>query len=178
MRWVVGTMKIAVKDANILIDLVNGDLLGPCLSLPYDFATTEAVLLQLEVEAQWEAVQPFVQSGTITVEQLSSEELERIAQDPLLAKLDVTDLGVMYVARREEAILLTGDLDLRKEAAKGGIRVHGLLWILDQLIAGGKLSSGMAARKLRLVLAQGAFLPRKECTERLARWETERKDGE
>ena|SRR5690625_4524016 len=169
-------MKIAIKDANILIDLVNGDLLEPCLGLPYDFATTEAVLLQLEVETQWEAVQPFIQRGVIAVEQLSSKELESIAEDPLLTKLDVTDLGTMYVARRETAILLTGDLDLRKEAARGGIRVHGLLWILDQLIETGKLSSKISAKKLRLVLAKGAFLPHKECIERLAQWEKEDKD--
>jgi hypothetical protein len=86
-------------------------------------------------------------------------------------KLDFTDLGVMYLARRERAILLTGDLNLRKESAKAGIRVHGLLWILDQLIGSELLSPKDAAKKLRLVLAQGAFLPPAECDERFRRWE-------
>lgn len=163
-------MKVAVKDANIFIDLVNGDLLLPCLNLPYEFLTTEAVLLQLEQEAQWEAVKPFVATGVIQIATLSAEEQESIAADPLMTKLDFVDLGVMYVARREQAILLTGDLDLRKESAKAGVGVHGLLWILDQLIESNQLSPKEAAKRLRLICAQGAFLPSAECKARLHRW--------
>lgn len=150
-------MKLAVKDANILIDLVNGDLLVSCLNLPYEFLTTEAVLLQLEQEAQWEAVKPFVATVAIRIATLSPEEQELIAADPLMEKLDFTDLGVMHIARREHAILLTGDLDLRKECAKAGVRVHGLLWILDRLIDSNQLSPKEAAKRLRLVRAQGGF---------------------
>lgn len=147
-------MKVAVKDANILIDLVNGDLLLPCLNLPYEFLTTEAVLLQLEQETQWEAVKPFVATGVIHIATLSAEEQESIAADPLMTKLDFVDLGVMYVARREQAILLTGDLDLRKESAKAGVGVHGLLWILDQLIESNQLSPKEAAKRLRMICAK------------------------
>jgi len=118
-------MKIAVKDANIVIDLVNGDLLGTCLKLPYAFCTTEGVISQLEWEEQWSTVRPFVDAGALEIIELTTQEMEDIFASPLLMKLDVVDLGVMHLAKRENAILLTGDLALRKESAQWGIRVHG-----------------------------------------------------
>jgi len=152
-------MKIAVKDANILIDLVNGDLLGTCLKLPYAFCTTEGVISQLEWEEQWSTVRPFVDAGALEIIELTTQEMEDIFASPLLMKLDVVDLGVMHLAKRENAILLTGDLALRKESAQWGIRVHGLLWLLDQLLESNLLSQRSAAKRLRLIQAQNAYLP-------------------
>jgi predicted nucleic acid-binding protein len=164
-------MKIAVKDANILIDLVNGDLLEPCLRLPYEFITTETVLLQLEVEEQWEVVRPYVEKGVIRTTHLSSKELENLVKDPLHSVLGTADLEVLWVAVREKGILLTGDLDLRKESQRRKVEIHGFLWILEQLIEQNLLPASQAAKSLRLVLAKGAFLPGKNCQELLVLWE-------
>lgn len=163
-------MKVAVKDANILIDLANGDLLELCLRLPYEFVTTDAVLLQLKYEPQWQAVRPFVENEVICIAPLSAKEQVLIQQDPRIVKFDFTDLGVLFVAEREKAILLTGDLPLRKESKKQGVRVHGLLWVMDQLIECRQLLPGAAAKSLRLILAQGARLPVDECKRRLREW--------
>jgi len=72
---------------------------------------------------------------------------------------------------KEKGILLTGDLELREEAKKRKVTVHGLLWILEQLIQEKRLKPPEAAKALRLVLAKNAYLPPKECERLLSQWE-------
>lgn len=164
-------MKIAIKDANILIDLANCDLVEACLRLPYEFVTTELVLLQLQQEAQWGAVEPFVATGLIRTVTLSADEECLLAADPLIRVLGHVDMQVLWLAVRERAILLTGDLQLRKEASKLKVQVHGLLWVLDELIGARMLAAADGAKRLRLAIASGAFLPKAECEARLRLWE-------
>ncbi len=164
-------MKIAIKDANILIDLANCDLVETCMRLPYKFVTTELVLVQLQKESQWAAVEPFVTAELICTATLSADEEYRLAVDPLIGVLGHADMQVLWLAMREHAILLTGDLQLRKEASKLKVRVHGLLWILDELIDSQALAAAEGAKRLRLAIAAGAFLPKAECDARFKRWE-------
>jgi len=163
-------MKIAVKDANILIDLANGGLVEAVLRLPYDFVTTDAVLLQLENETQWEQVRPYVEQGVIQTMHLSGEEMQKVADDPLRDRLGIADLEVLTLAAREKGILLTGDLDLRKEAKTRQVTVHGLIWLLDRLLEKELLERAEAAKKLRLMMALGARLPADEVARRLRDW--------
>lgn len=163
-------MKVAIKDANILIDLANCDLVDACVRLPYEFITTELVLLQLRQEAQWAAVEPFVVAGLIRTAGLSAQEEYELTIDPLLPMLGHADMHVLWLAAREQAILLTGDLRLRKEATHRRVEVHGLLWILDELIESRILVPAEAAKRLRLAMAGGAYLPPDECVARLKLW--------
>jgi predicted nucleic acid-binding protein len=164
-------MKVAVKDANILIDLVNGELLELCLRLPYEFVTTDLVLFQLEVEAQWSAVQPFVDSGALRTVSLTGTEMEEVVADPIHSSLGLVDAQVLWLAAKEKGILLTGDLPLRQEAERRKVSVHGLLWILTQMVETGTIEPQMAAKTLRIMMAQGARLPASECERLLREWE-------
>ncbi len=164
-------MKVAVKDANILIDLVNGRLLELCLRLPYEFVTTDMVLFQLEVEAQWSAVQPFVDSGALRTVSLTATEMEEVVADPVHSSLGLVDAQVLWLAAKEKGILLTGDLPLRQEAERRKVSVHGLLWILTQMVETGTIEPLMAAKALRIMIAKGARLPASECERLLLEWE-------
>ena len=164
-------MKVAVKDANILIDLVNGGLLELCLRLPYEFVTTDLVLFQLEVESQWSAVQPFVDSGALRTVSLTATEMEEVVADPIHFSLGLVDAQVLWLAAREKGILLTGDLPLRQEAERRKVSVHGLLWILTQMVETGTIDPQMAAKALRIMMAKGARLPASECERLLREWE-------
>ena len=164
-------MKVAVKDANILIDLVNGGLLELCLRLPYEFVTSDLVLFQLEVEAQWSAVQPFVDSGALRTVSLTATEMEEVVADPVHSSLGLVDAQVLWLAAKEKGILLTGDLPLRQEAERRKVSVHGLLWILTQMVETGTIDPQMAAKALRIMMAKGARLPAPECERLLREWE-------
>ena len=67
--------------------------------------------------------------------------------------------------------MLTGDRRLRIEGMKQELEVRGLLWVLDELVARNVITSKLAAVKLRAIIGSGAFLPKKDCDERLKRWE-------
>lgn len=66
--------------------------------------------------------------------------------------------------------LLTGDRELRHVAEERGLEVHGVLWVLDQLVEHGLLAPRAARRSLRAMLDQGAWLPADECEKRFSRW--------
>ena len=120
------------------------------------------------VNVGWTVVRPFVESGVIRTVTLTSDEMESLASDPLCSALGLVDLQVLWVATKEKGILLTGDLELREEAKKRKVTVHGLLWIIEQLIQEKRLKPPEAAKALRLVLAKNAYLLREPVMEWLS----------
>ena len=77
-------------------------------------------------------------------------------------------------AQTLEAALVTGDGDLRKAALAAGVEVHGILWMLDEMVAGAKTPPRHAAEMLERILKTRARLPAAECEVRLARWRSGR----
>lgn len=67
-------------------------------------------------------------------------------------------------------MILTGDNVLRKTVKKHDIEVHGILWILDELIIQKIISKSTAYQKLVFLMEINQRLPKKACTERLENW--------
>ncbi len=82
----------------------------------------------------------------------------------------MADCSVLYLAEKIDASLLTNDWALRQEAATRHIKVHGTIWIFDQLIAKGVLAASIAVEKLEVLLRSERHLPSSECQDRLAKW--------
>ena len=83
-------------------------------------------------------------------------------------------LCLLLARHRSSSVLLTGDRLLRRAAEDAGVRVHGALWVVDQLQAAGVCSAS------RLIAALAAwredltvFLPRAEIDQRLRRLRAE-----
>lgn len=69
-----------------------------------------------------------------------------------------------------DAVLLTGDLGLRRAAVAGGVQVHGVLWIVDQLHRTGLCGASRLVAALEAWRAdRTVFLPRSEIDNRLRR---------
>lgn len=81
------------------------------------------------------------------------------------------DLYALWWAVNYRWGLLTGDWELRQAAKAQGLEVHGVLWILDQLVATERLCPLAAARALKKMLEGGARLPPEACQKRLQQWE-------
>ena len=70
----------------------------------------------------------------------------------------------------ENGILLTGDANLRKVAVARSVRVHGVLWIIDELRAAGACEVELLVSALQIWRADEAvFLPPAEIDKRLRR---------
>jgi hypothetical protein len=65
-------MKVVVKDANVLLDLMNGGILGTWLSLGYQNYTTHLVWNEVSQTGQRERVQPFIHSGLIQLRDIAA----------------------------------------------------------------------------------------------------------
>src|SRR6185295_16262968 len=84
-----------------------------------------------------------------------------------------SDLFALVLARSQGATLLTGDRHLRSAAESEGVKVHGTLWLLDQMVETDLLERREAiARLLRMVQA-GRRLPTAEVERRLRIWKGE-----
>ena len=87
-------------------------------------------------------------------------------------RVSTNDLFAFFAARREQAILLTGDGPLRRVAEQMRVEVHGIFWLLEQMVAYQILSPAKAAQALRKMRKQGSRLPDDLYAQYLARWES------
>lgn len=164
-------MRIAVKDANVLIDLAEADLLLLWFGLGIPTHTTDLVLDEVERTAQRAKVEPFVTSKLLLIHEARAVEMAKIASVANEHGLSPADASALLLAKRLRATLVTGDGRLRKVACGLGVTVCGVLWIFDHLVQSGHLHVTDAARRLRHVMNSGTFLPASECEERLRRWD-------
>jgi predicted nucleic acid-binding protein len=88
--------------------------------------------------------------------------------------LSEADLSVIYLAIRENAMVLSGDRLLRSSARTRHLEVHGTLWMMDRLVEKGLLKPAVAADRLEVLMqrtgSQQRFLPKTECESRIRDW--------
>lgn len=157
---------ILVTDTNIWIDLENGGILADVFHLPYQFVIPDFAMTEL-VRPQWDA---------LAVMGLTAQELDPTAVSELFTlrqvhrSLSVTDLSAFLLARMLKATLLTGERQLSELARANSLSVHGVLWLLDEMVRCQAISPKRAANALGRMLDQGARLPANECKKRLGDW--------
>ncbi|MFY7906165.1 MAG: hypothetical protein ACOVO0_08505 [Burkholderiaceae bacterium] len=82
----------------------------------------------------------------------------------------LADVSCYQLAHQTKHPLLTGDGRLRKQAKADGLKVHGALWLLDQLVTHQTIKAKEAAKGLQSMLTSGARLPEPDCQNRLSLW--------
>jgi predicted nucleic acid-binding protein len=155
-----------VVDANILIDLNNGEILTRLFDLPLEIAASDAVLDEL-TEPDRNTLQHMGLGRMVLSPAQLVEAVQMHAGDP---RLSLGDCTAFIAARDDNRLLLTGDKRLRDRAGALPLPTHGLLWILDEIEAAGLLSNSELAASLQKMLDEGARLPSDECEKRLQRW--------
>jgi len=161
---------VIVKDANIIIDLINGDLLAAWVKLGITTYTTDMVESELKRGAQWEKVEILIASGSIVIESLTPDEIAHVLEMKRTHNVSVPDGSVLHLANTKNARLLTGDRKLRLAAKNSQIQVSGLLWILDLLVSTATISPKRASASLGKIISKGARLPQTEIEKRLHKW--------
>lgn len=165
--------RIAIQDANILIDLIKANLLVPCMQLPYRFCTTDIIFEELYQE-QAHIFQPFIEARIFHIIPISEEDVMNITRITALhPRLSEQDCSAYYYAQSHNALLLTGDKYLKEQATLAGIEAHGILWLFDELVLSGYLSKTDAIHSLRLLMNMNKRMPIHECNSRLERWSIE-----
>ncbi len=80
------------------------------------------------------------------------------------------DLFALAIAKSRGLTLLSADKALTNAARKEKVLVHGTLWVLDQLVSESIIAGSIAADALDKIRDAGAWLPSRECADRLKRW--------
>jgi hypothetical protein len=164
-------LRIAVQDANVLIDLELAGLLDLWFQTGIETHTTDLIRAELEAGGHGQALAYF-QSGQLIEHGLGFEELLAVAEleREVGNKAKFNDCSVLYLARKLGAMLLSGDRPLRIAGEQRQIEVHGTLWIFDQLVERKLMTGKVAAAKLESLRRECRFFPERECQIRLERW--------
>lgn len=164
-------MKIAVQDANVLIDLELAGLFDLWFQIGIETHTTNLIRLELEKGRHDQALAYFG-SGQVREHGLSFDELIEVGrlEQEVGSKARFNDCSVLFLARKLNARLLSCDKALRQAAQARQIEVHGTLWIMDQLVDRKVMAPAIAVAKLEHLLSLGRFLPKVECQARLKKW--------
>jgi len=166
-------MILLVNDANILIDLLKIDLMDAFFQLKYEFHVTDLVVKEV-IEDNVSEMHSYIENGRLHKKSFSFEELMEIQSLKTAHKaLSIPDCSCLFHAGQLSARLLTGEAALRKIAGENNIRVHGILWILDQLVGQEVITKKQAHDKLSELKKINPRLPARECDKRLRKWRTQ-----
>lgn len=161
---------VCVTDANIWIDVHNADLLDAVFELPFVWVTPDIVLHRevLTVDPSL-----LVELG-LTVRMLSGRELNRIQElNGQYPNPSPRDLAVLVVTDMDHGIVVTGDGPLRTAAEAEGQTVHGVLWVLDELVGRGIITQARALAALNAMIDQGSRLPDGPVRKRRRMWQSD-----
>lgn len=161
-------MIILVSDTSVLIDLERGGLLESAFSCGLTMVVPD-LLYARELESD---NGPLLRKLGLGVVALNPDEVDFAQQ---LRKqrpgLSLPDCFALSCAQRQDHALVSGDKLLRTEAKARHCTVYGLLWILDQMDASGKVGDAMLHEGLsRIWNHPRRRLPKSEVMERLERW--------
>lgn len=140
---------VVIKDACILFDLLDLELLNSFYELNLTVITRPEVLAEITEEHQLGQIQPYIDSGSLQIDTIDVLDtvMTIVETNP---GLSLTDAAVLETATRREAAILSSDKSLRNESTRRGLTVRGLLWVLEELYSQGVLPLAVILEKLVL----------------------------
>ena len=146
---------LLVHDANVLIDLKEGDLLRPLFYGPWQVVTPNA-LFHRELATQ----HPELPDMGLQLLDVSGEwVLCSVQWAETYRQTSAMDRLCLALALQEECPIVTGDARLKKAAQAEGCRTFGTIWIVEQLTDNGLISITSAFSAYDAMEAAGSRLP-------------------
>ena len=155
-------MRIAITDANIFIDLFYMKQVPHLFSIGCEIITTDKVLLEIE-PLQSEILYQFMEKGLLLVERIKNEDRLRMLQLRSSRNLSESDLSVICIAEKYDALVLSGDDMVRKTCTLNKIEIHGILWCLNQFIEYDLIEKTKACELLIGLMEYNKRLPENHC---------------
>jgi hypothetical protein len=168
-------VKVIIKDACILFDLLDLALLESFYRLELIVITTPEVIAEITDEDQLAEIQPYIDKGLLQIDHFGVFEniLAIVDTNP---GLGLTDAAVLEAAIRRDAAILSSDKSLRNESARRGLIVKGLLWALEELYNQRILSLEVVVEKLLLYPEVNKRAPKVEISNLIAKLSKPRHD--
>lgn len=148
-------MQLLISDANILIDLEEGEILESLFGLPFRFKVPD-ILFYEELEAQHAHL---LAMGLMLGELTPQTMLYAIELSSRVSGPSRNDCFALASARQENCPLLSGDRDLRRTAENEDIEVHGTIWLVEQMIINQIITVPRARRAYKRMKENARRLP-------------------
>lgn len=159
-------MLLLISDANILIDMEDGNLTSVLFRLPYEIAVPDILFEQELREQHFYLLEAGLKVKCLTVDSIKRVE-SLVSKYPRPSSMDHSALAL---AIQERCPLLSGDRDLRIAAIKEEVEVHGTLWIIEELLKYKLLDNVQAKNSFDAMKAKGSRLPWEEVEKLLKKW--------
>jgi len=156
-------MKIIITDTNVFFDIIGINALPEFFSLPYEICTTDFVVNEILRTQQREQIEIFIRAKKLTVFKLTEIEVDEVkAFKTIRIFKGLTDKTVLWKAKQLNSPLLSGDGKLRKEAQEQGIKVHGSIWVVENLVINQLIEKHNAVILLEKLKETNSSLPTDE----------------
>lgn len=131
-------MKLIITDSSVFFDIIKIQALPEFFALDFEICTTDFVQNEILESEQREQIELFIRSKKLTVFELSGEEIDEVVRFKTTRVFKtLIDKTVLWKAKQLGCPLLTGDAKLRNEAKDQGVKVHGSLWVVMQIVKHG-----------------------------------------
>lgn len=162
-------MQLLISDANILIDMEEGELIEKLFQLPYTFSIPDILFYEEMEEDHGHLTELGLQ-----LDELSGEAVSyAIGLTEQYKKPSRNDCFALALAKQEECPLLTGDRDLKAAAENEAIIVMGTIWLVGQLVRQTLISIDEARNAYQKMQQSGRRLPWGIAEEKLIELERE-----
>ncbi|MDN3586080.1 hypothetical protein QWY86_05340 [Pedobacter aquatilis] len=170
-------MKLAVTDACIFIELYDLELNEGFFKLDLEIHTSVDVINELYAEQQ-RVLKAFQSVGKLFVHSISESDRLFMQAQPYPRGLSNADKTVLFIAEKQQAMVLSSDKMVRNFSKKNSIEYHGMLWIFDRLVEAGIISPGIAIKKLQSLMSSDIIYQhspelQKEMRLRIEKWAIE-----
>ena len=161
---------VVVNDASCLIDLRKGGLLCVLCALPCQVVVPLPIRASELIDFSDRDWQILDDAGMTTCDLTPKQVRDAFILKHRHPALSANDCFCVVTAHLHNGILLTGDSLLRRVASRNGLRVHGVLWVVDQLKAADACDDTRLVHALKAWRDDDAvFLPRDEISKRIQR---------
>ncbi len=155
-----------ITDTNVWIDLDIAGLADLIFRLPLNLQAPDVIVAELERPDG----ETLAERGLKVRELTGSQVLEVARLASRYLRPSRSDLFALVLARSQGATLLTGDRHLRSAAESEGVKVHGTLWLIDEMVQADLLEPREAAARLLRMVQAGRRLPADEVERRMEIW--------
>lgn len=156
--------RLLISDANILIDLEDGNLLNELFKLPFQFQVPDMLYVDELADNHSHLLNLGLQLGELTPESIA--EVTRLVQK--YKKPSRYDCMALALAKQDSCTLLTGDGKLRKAAELENVEFKGTLWIVETMISYQLITVQLARIAYQDMKKTGRRLPWELAERRLA----------
>ena len=159
-------MLLVINDASVLIDIECGELTSAMFSLPWKFAVPDTLFAEELAERHGHLLQLGLISKTMSGELVA----QAYSLHQRYNKPSVNDMLALTLAKHEDCQLLTGDKALREAAKELEVKVHGTIWLVEQMLHGEKIIVDVARVAFQQMKDSGSRLPWMEVDSMLQRF--------